>query len=74
MNNENPGVAADEQGIRDARMRYWAGIDRRNPELFASAFTADAVLSLLGGERIVQVSDMIASGKAPSGLMPSAGH
>lgn len=60
MNDDS--VAADEQGIRDACMRYWAGVDRRDPELFASAFTADAVLSLLGGERITKVSDMIASG------------
>jgi hypothetical protein len=43
-------------------MRYWAGVDRRDTELFASAFAPGAVLSLLGGKRVVRVSDLIASG------------
>lgn len=53
----------DKQGVRDACMRYWAGVDQKDAELFGSAFTADAELSLFGGERVVQIADMIAKGK-----------
>lgn len=49
----------DEQGVRDACMRYWAGLDQGDAELFGSAFTADAELSLFGGERVVKIADMI---------------
>lgn len=53
----------DEQGVRDACIRYWAGVDRRDAGLFASAFTSGAMLSLLGGERVVKVADMVAAGR-----------
>lgn len=53
----------DEQAVRDACMRYWAGVDQKDAQLFGSAFTADAELSLFGGERVVQIADMIAAGK-----------
>lgn len=49
-----------EQGIRDACMRYWAGVDQRDPALFASAFTADAEILLLG--RAVKVTDLVRQG------------
>jgi SnoaL-like protein len=44
-------------------MRYWTGVDQKNKELFSSAFTADAELSLFGGERVVRIADMIAEGR-----------
>jgi len=52
----------DEQAVRDACMRYWAGFDRRDVAVYREAFTPDATLSLFGGERVVPVADMLASG------------
>lgn len=49
-----------EQGIRDACMRYWAGVDQRDPGLFASAFAPDAEISLLG--RVIKVPDLLRQG------------
>jgi hypothetical protein len=48
-------------------MRYWAGLDRKDAGLFAAAFTSDAVLSVLGGERVLKVSDMISGGNFHGG-------
>ncbi|WP_236791797.1 nuclear transport factor 2 family protein [Amycolatopsis sp. GM8] len=57
----------DEQGIRDACMRYWAGVDQKDADLFGAAFTADAELSLFGGENVVKIADMIAGGRLSGG-------
>jgi hypothetical protein len=57
----------DEQGVRDACVRYWAGVDQRDAGLFASAFTADAEISSPGGERAMKVADMIAGGRLSVG-------
>ena len=56
----------DEQRVRDACMRYWAGFDRRDVELFRAAFTEDATLSFFGGRRVVSVADMISGGGVTS--------
>lgn len=53
----------DEQGVRDACMRYWAGVDQKDAELFGAAFTADAELSLFGGDQVVKIADLIADGR-----------
>lgn len=48
--------AASEQEIRDACMRYWAGFDRHDLDLYLSAFTPDATMSLFGGSTTVEVA------------------
>lgn len=53
----------DEQEIRDACMAYWAGWDRRELDLVLRAFTADATLSLFGGELTMKVADLAARGR-----------
>lgn len=49
-----------ERSIRDACMRYWAGVDQRDSELFASAFAPEAEISLRG--RVIKVPDLMRQG------------
>jgi len=60
--DDRAAALADEQEIRDACMRYWAGFDRSDVDLYLAAFTPDATLSLFGGSQIVKVADMAAHG------------
>jgi ketosteroid isomerase-like protein len=46
----------DEQQIRDAGMKYWAGFDRRDLDVYLAAFTPDATLALFGGSHVVVVN------------------
>jgi hypothetical protein len=70
---DDAALAADEHSIRDTCMRYWAGFDRGDLELYLSAFTADATMSLFGGEQTMSVADLAARGFAsPSGYRSHA--
>jgi SnoaL-like domain len=64
--DDHAEALADEQGVRDACMRYWAGFDRNDIELYLAAFTADATLSLFGGAQVVSIADMAARGELAS--------
>lgn len=63
----------DEQGVRDACMRYLAGVDLKDVELFRSAFADGALLSLFGGERVVRVADIVDPNDF-GGSHPSTAH
>ncbi|HVV29883.1 MAG TPA: nuclear transport factor 2 family protein [Mycobacteriales bacterium] len=52
----------DEQQVRDACMRYWAGFDRRDAEIYLAAFTDDATLSLFDGQLVLNVAEFVADG------------
>jgi ketosteroid isomerase-like protein len=43
-------------------MRYWAGFDRGDLDLYLRAFTPDATLSLFGGSQVVAINDASARG------------
>ena len=58
--NDRP--AADEEAIRAACMRSWAGFDRNDLDLFLAAFTADATMSLFGGTQMVDIAAIAAGG------------
>ena len=60
---DRDALAGDEQQIRDTCMRYWAAVDRNDVELYLSAFTPDAVLVQLGGQKIVSIQDRAREGK-----------
>jgi hypothetical protein len=60
--NDRLETLADEQAVRDTCMRYWAGFDRKDVDVFLAAFTPDATLSLFGGEQVVSPADMAARG------------
>ena len=69
MADDVPGVSGeavqrmlDEQGVRDTCMRYWAGFDRRDSEIYGAAFSSNATLSLFGGERVVAVAEVMDRG------------
>jgi ketosteroid isomerase-like protein len=53
----------DEQEVRDTCMRYWAAWDRRDLDLYLSAFTPDATVSLFGGKMETRIADTAAKGK-----------
>jgi len=57
---------ADEQAVRDACMRYWAGFDRSDIDVYLAAFTPDATLSLFGGEQVIRLADTAARGELVS--------
>jgi len=65
---DRAALAADEQAVRDACMRYWAGFDRGEHDLMLSAFTPDATLSLFGGEQTLSVADLGARGSTPQSV------
>jgi hypothetical protein len=63
----------DEQEVRDACMAYWAGWDRRDLTILLRAFTPTATLCLFGGEQVLKVSDIAASGRI-DGLHEHTSH
>lgn len=44
-------------------MRSWAGFDRKDIDVFLAAFTANATMSLFGGEQIVEIAAIAAGGQ-----------
>ena len=65
----------DEQEVRDACMRFFAGWDRRDAALFRSAFTADAT-SETGDAQVTRstVSDALTDGQISTPSMPFSSH
>jgi len=61
--NDRLEALGDEQAVRNTCMRYWAGFDRSDIDVYLSAFTPDATLSLFGGEQVMRPADMAARGE-----------
>ena len=51
MASDDVNVLLDEQRIRNVIIRYFTGLDRKDPKLFEDVFTEDAVMTALAGER-----------------------
>jgi hypothetical protein len=77
MSDEEVAAAArllrDEQAVRDACMKYWAGVDRRDNDLVREAFVEDAQISLFGGTRVVSVDDLLGTGSS-GGIIEHSSH
>src|SRR6185295_4979834 len=64
----------DEQGVRDACMKYWAGVDRRDNDLVREACVDDAQISLFGGTRVVSVDDLLGTGASGETVIEHSCH